>query len=432
MLLIVAGMIALAMPVSIHAQDEAPLVLVLTAEGPITPAMQEYLSRGLEIAQKRGAELVVFELNTPGGSVTLMSEMVKQIRASTVPVVVYISPRGGMAASAGTVITLAGHAAAMAPETAIGAASPVSAEGEDLGETMEAKEKEILKAQVRALAKDRGEAAVALAEETIQSAKAVSVGEALNIGLVDFEAASLDDLLNQLDGFRVKILSGEKILNTTNAVVERVPQSFIERFLHTLTDPNIVFLLITIGVQAILIEISSPGGWIAGFIGVVCLALATYGLGIISVNWFGLIFLATSFVLFLLDIKAPTHGALTAAGIVSLIIGSLVLFNTSRTPSFFNVSVPLVVGTSIITGGIFFAIMLFAIRAQKSPIRTGRESIIGKVGITRSPLNPNGEVQVGGELWSAKLESGSDYLPEGAMVKVIAIDGIRLVVREEK
>ncbi|MEN6300086.1 MAG: nodulation protein NfeD [Anaerolineaceae bacterium] len=425
-------MIALAVPISIHAQDEAPLVLVLTAEGPITPAMQEYLSRGLEIAQKRGAELVVFELNTPGGSVTLMSEMVKQIRASTVPVVVYISPRGGMAASAGTVITLAGHAAAMAPETAIGAASPVSAEGEDLGETMEAKEKEILKAQVRALAKDRGEAAVALAEETIQSAKAVSVGEALNIGLVDFEAASLDDLLNQLDGFRVKILSSEKILNTTNAVVERVPQSFIERFLHTLTDPNIVFLLITIGVQAILIEISSPGGWIAGFIGVVCLALATYGLGIISVNWFGLIFLATSFVLFLLDIKAPTHGALTAAGIVSLIIGSLVLFNTSRTPSFFNVSVPLVVGTSIITGGIFFAIMLFAIRAQKSPIRTGRESIIGKVGITRSPLNPNGEVQVGGELWSAKLESGSDYLPEGAMVKVIAIDGIRLVVREEK
>jgi len=428
----VAGLIALAVPISIHAQDEAPLVLVLTAEGPITPAMQEYLSRGLEIAQKRGAELVVFELNTPGGSVTLMSEMVKQIRASTVPVVVYISPRGGMAASAGTVITLAGHAAAMAPETAIGAASPVSAEGEDLGETMEAKEKEILKAQVRALAKDRGEAAVALAEETIQSAKAVSVGEALNIGLVDFEAASLDDLLNQLDGFRVKILSGEKILNTTNAVVERVPQSFIERFLHTLTDPNIVFLLITIGVQAILIEISSPGGWIAGFIGVVCLALATYGLGIISVNWFGLIFLATSFVLFLLDIKAPTHGALTAAGIVSLIIGSLVLFNTSRTPSFFNVSVPLVVGTSIITGGIFFAIMLFAIRAQKSPIRTGRESIIGKVGITRSPLNPNGEVQVGGELWSAKLESGSDYLPAGAMVKVIAIDGIRLVVREEK
>jgi len=428
----VAGLIALAVPISIHAQDEAPLVLVLTAEGPITPAMQEYLSRGLEIAQKRGAELVVFELNTPGGSVTLMSEMVKQIRASTVPVVVYISPRGGMAASAGTVITLAGHAAAMAPETAIGAASPVSAEGEDLGETMEAKEKEILKAQVRALAKDRGEAAVALAEETIQSAKAVSVGEALNIGLVDFEAASLDDLLNQLDGFKVKILSSEKILNTTNAVVERVPQSFIERFLHTLTDPNIVFLLITIGVQAILIEISSPGGWIAGFIGVVCLALATYGLGIISVNWFGLIFLATSFVLFLLDIKAPTHGALTAAGIVSLIIGSLVLFNTSRTPSFFNVSVPLVVGTSIITGGIFFAIMLFAIRAQKSPIRTGRESIIGKVGITRSPLNPNGEVQVGGELWSAKLESGSDYLPEGAMVKVIAIDGIRLVVREEK
>lgn len=415
-----------------RAQDDVPIIVVLTADGPLTPAMQEYLSRGLRYAEQQSAELLVFELNTPGGSVTLMSEMVKEIRASDIPVVVYISPRGGMAASAGTVITLAGHAAAMAPETAIGAASPVSAEGEDLGETMEAKEKEILKAQVRALAKNRGEEAVKLAEETIQSAKAVSVGEALQIGLVDFEADDLDDLLTQLDGFQVKMQSGERPLHTSGAIVDRLGQSFIEQFLQILTDPNIVFLLIAIGVQAILIEISSPGGWIAGFIGVVCLALATYGLGIITVNWFGVIFLLTAFVLFILDIKAPTHGALTAAGVASLIIGSLVLFNTSTTPSFQRVSVPLVVGTSIIIGLIFFGIMLFAIRAQKIPIRTGQESMVGKIGVTRSSLNPVGTVQCGGELWSAVLVEGHEYLPQGSRVEVKAVEGIRLLVRGVK
>jgi len=420
------------LPVSTRAQDDSPYVVVLTADGPVTPAMLEYLSRGLRYAEQHGAELLVFELNTPGGSVTLMSEIVQQIRASDIPVVVYVSPRGGMAASAGTVITLAGHAAAMAPETAIGAASPVSSEGEDLGETMEAKEKEILKAQVRALAKDRGEEAILLAEETIQSAKAVSVGEALQIGLVDFEAENLDDLLSKLNGFQVKTQSGEYQLMTKNAVVNRLPQSFIEQLLSTLTDPNIVFLLIAIGVQAILIEISSPGGWIAGFIGVVCLALATYGLGIITVNWFGLIFLFTAFVLFILEIKAPTHGALTAAGVASLIIGSLVLFNTSSTPSFQRVSVPLVIGTSLITGLLFLGIMIFAIRAQRKPIRTGQESLVGKIGVTRSPLNPNGTVQLGGELWSAMLVEGHEHIPHGSRVEVVAVEGIRLLVRGVK
>ncbi len=429
---LLAALVMAVLPANTHAQGNAPVVVVLTANGPLTPAMQEYLSRGLRVATQQGAELLVFELNTPGGSVTLMSEMVKAIRASAIPVVVYISPRGGMAASAGTVITLAGHAAAMAPETAIGAASPVGAEGEDLGQTMEAKEKEILKAQVRALAKNRGEEAIKLAEETIQSAKAVSVGEALQIGLVDFEAENLGDLLTKLNGFKVETQSGERILHTAGAIVNEVPLSFIERFLATLTDPNIVFLLIAIGVQAILIEISSPGGWVAGFIGVVCLALATYGLGIITVNWFGMIFLATAFVLFILDIKAPTHGALTAAGIASLIVGSLVLFNTSVTPSFQRVSVPLVVGVSLITGIIFFAIMLIAVRAQKAPVRTGQESQVGKVGITRSPLNPSGTVQVGGELWSATLADGEATIPEGVRVEVMTVEGIRLLVRRVK
>jgi membrane-bound serine protease (ClpP class) len=185
-------------------------------------------------------------------------------------------------------------------------------------------------------------------------------------------------------------------------------------------------------VQAIIIEISSPGGWVAGFIGVVCLALATYGLGILPVNWFGLVFIATSFVLFILDIKAPTHGGLTAAGIGSLIVGALVLFNTPATPSFQHVSVPLVVGVSVVSGAIFFVIMMIAVRAQRIPIRVGEESMSGRMGITRTDLSPKGSVQVGGELWSAELEDESSFLPAGTRVEVVKVDGLRVIVREAK
>jgi membrane-bound serine protease (ClpP class) len=412
-----------------QAQAETPYVVVLTADGALTPAMAEYLSRGIRLAEQRGAEVLILQLNTPGGAIDLMQDMVESIRGSRVPVVVYVAPRGATAGSAGTVITLAGHAAAMAPETAIGAASPVGAEGQDLGETLEAKAKNILKATVRSLAEHRGATAVSLAERTIEEAAAASAKEALQAGLVDFIANDLDDLLRQLNGFRVELPQGQRILNTTNARVEFLKPTLIEQLLHLLTNPNIVFLLITIGVQAILIEISSPGGWVAGFIGVVCLALATYGLGILPVNWFGLIFLILAFVLFVLDIKAPTHGALTAAGVGSLIVGALVLFNSPNVPSFQRVSLPLIVVMSLITGGLFFVILMFALRAQKAPIRMGQESLVGRSGVVRSPLSPLGTVQVAGELWSAKSEGG-ETLPVGTRVRVVRVEGVHLVVRK--
>ncbi len=412
-----------------QAQEESPYVVVLTADGPLTPAMLEYLERGIRLAEQRGAELLVFQLNTPGGSIDLMQDMVKEIRASRVPIVVYVAPRGATAGSAGTVITLAGHAAAMAPETAIGAASPVGAEGEDLGETLEAKAKNILKATVRSLAEHRGSQAVDLAERTIEEAAAASAREALQVGLVDFIANDLEDLLRQLDGYTVELASGQYTLHTKNAKIEFVSPTLIEQLLDLLTNPNIVFLLITIGVQAILIEISSPGGWVAGFIGVVCLALATYGLGILPVNWFGLIFLILAFILFILDIKAPTHGALTAAGVGSLIVGALVLFNSPNVPSFQRVSVPLIIVMSLITGATFFVILMFALRAQKTPIRMGQESLVGRSGVVRSPLSPVGTVQVAGELWTAVSEDGEN-LPSGTRVHVVRVEGVRLVVRK--
>jgi membrane-bound serine protease (ClpP class) len=413
----------------VQAQGDVPIVLLLTFEGPLTPSLLGYLERGLDAAEGQGAEAVILMLDTPGGNVDLMNEIVQVIRNSITPVVVYVAPPGAIAASAGTVITLAGHASAMAPETAIGAASPVGGEGEDLGETIEAKEKNILKALVRSLSEERGEEAIQVAEDTIESAHAVSATEAYQIGLVDFIAENVPDLMDLLDGYQVTTIDGEVTLDTANALVTPFDPTFIESLLGVLTNPNIVFLLLTVGVQAILIELSSPGGWIAGFIGAVCLALAAYGLGVLPVNWFGLIFLAIAFVLFVLDIKAPTHGALTAAGVASLIVGSLVLFNSPGTPSFLRVSVPLVIGVSLGTASIFFIILIIALRAQRAPVRMGQESFLGRTGTTRTPISPMGTVQLGGELWTSELAEGEDPIPEGAQVEVIEIKGVRAIVR---
>lgn len=418
------------LPLSVFAQDQRPQALLLTAEGAVTPVMAEYISRGIERAENQGMQLVVIQLDTPGGNVEVMNRIVKDMRASPVPVVVYVAPRGAIAGSAGTVITLAGHAAAMAPNTAIGAASPVGPEGQDLGETLEEKTKNILKATVRSLAEGRGLEALTMAQDTIETAEAASAREALEAGLIDFIAEDMEDLLEQLDGVTVLAADGEITMQTSGAAVTEFQPTYIEQVLSILTNPNIVFLLLAIGVQAVLIEISNPGGWVAGFIGVVCLALATYGLGVLPVNWFGLIFIITAFVLFILDIKAPTHGALTAAGVISLIVGALVLFNSPSVPSFQRVSVPLIVGVSAATGAVFFAILLFALRAQATPVLMGQESLVGRVGLARAGLAPTGMVQMGGEQWSAELVEGEPMVGPGTKVEVVRVEGLKLFVKK--
>lgn len=429
--LVLLGMLLLGFqPVS--AQGNAPLALVMTMDGPITPAMFQYLERSLQTAEQRGAEVLILQLNTPGGDSQTMYNMAEAIRASHVPVIVYVSPRGGMAGSAGVVITLSAHVAAMAPGTAIGAASPVGAQGEDLEQTIKEKLSEIVKASIRSWSERRGPEAIKIAEETIDSAKAVSAREALAAGLVDFIATDLDDLLRQLDGFQVEINDGSRTLHTAGAVTDVIPMRFIEQLLQVMINPNISFLLLTIGVQALFIELSSPGGWVAGFIGVVCLALAAYGLGVLPVNWFGIVFLIIAFVLFIVDIKAPTHGALTATGIASFIIGALVLFNSPGTPQFQRVSLPLVIGTGIVTGLMFAVIVGFALRALRIPVRTGQESFPGRTGIARTQIAPQGQVQLGSELWSAELFEGETPIEKGESVQVVNVEGLRLLVRKVK
>ena len=416
-----------------RAQGEAPVALVMTADGPIMPPMLEYIKRGITVAEQRDAEVLVIQLNTPGGSIETMLEIIRAIRASNVPVTVYVAPKNAIAGSAGAMITMAGHVAAMAPETSIGASSPISGSGENLTSTAEAKAKEITKASIRPLVTPRGEAALALAEAMIDEAKAATADEALEVNLIDFVADDLEDLLQMLDGFTVQMNDGPRTIDTSG--VETVPlnMSFIEQFLLFLTDPNIAFLLLAIGVQSILIEISSPGGWVAGFIGVVCLTLAVYGMGVLPVNWFGIIFLITAFVLFILDIKAPTHGALTTAGVASFIIGALVLFNSPGVPQFQRVSVPLVVATGFVIGLLFMVILVYALRALKVPVSAGIESLIGKIGTARTVVEGGGgQVQLGSELWSAESVDMSEAIGKGDRVEVVEVKGLRLKVRKVK
>lgn len=416
-----------------QAQGNAPLVLVMTADGPIMPPMFEYIKRGVEMAERRGAEVLVIQLNTPGGAVLTTFEIIREIRASNVPVVVYVAPRNAIAGSAGAMITVVGHVSAMAPETTIGASTPISSTGENLPSDARAKEVNSMKAAIRPYVEPRGEEAQALANAMIEEARAVTATEALEANLIDFVADDLEDLLQVLDGFTVQMEDGARTIDTTNVETEPLDMSFIEAFLLFLTDPNIAFLLLAIGVQAILIEISSPGGWIAGFIGVVCLTLAVYGMGVLPVNWFGIIFLLTAFVLFILDIKAPTHGALTVAGVASFIVGALVLFNSPGVPQFQRVSVPLVIGTGFVIGLMFMVLLMFALRALHVPIRAGVESLVGKMGTARTAVaGSGGQVQLGSELWSAEVVDDSEVIGKGDKVEVVEVKGLRLKVRRIK
>lgn len=426
-LFLLSSLISVSLPVA--AQTNLPVVVTIEVDGPLTPTLVGYIDRSIKRASQIQAELLIIQLNTPGGSIDLMNLVVQNIRGSEIPVVVYVAPRGAMAGSAGTLITLAGHVAAMAPETAIGAASPVGSQGEDLGTTIEAKQKEILRATARSLAAHRGPEAVSLAEATIDDAKAVSNDEALKAGLIDLVANSTPELIAMLNGRTVLLQSGTRVLNTTNAIIQEIPLSFIEQILKLLTNPNILFLLLTIGVQAIFIELSNPGGWIAGFIGAVCILLAIYGLGVLPVNWFGILFLIVAFILFVLDVKAPTHGALTIAGAASFIIGALVLFNTANPPGFPRVSVPLVVITGVLLATGVFVVLSIALRAMRSPVLTGIESLIGKRGYVKTTLSPQGMVQVAGEEWGA-ISSDESTIMQSTAIEVIAKNGINLIVKK--
>jgi membrane-bound serine protease (ClpP class) len=396
---------------------------VLQIEGAVTPIMISYIERGIDAAEGDGSEALIVLLDTPGGQIDLMSDVVQVILDARIPVVVYVYPRGAYAASAGTLITLAGHVAAMAPGTTIGAASPVGSQGEDLGETLETKVKEDLKAQARALAGRRGEEAVAWAESAVEEAKAATAEEALGMGVIDFVANDIEDLLAQMDGFRVQLAREELTLHTADAETRELPMNFVEQLLHIITNPTVAFILLTIGLNAILFELASPGGYAAGVVGTICLLLAFYALGVLPVNYTGLIFIALAFVLFVVDLKAPTHGVLTAGGIASLVAGALLLFNSPL----YRISLSAIVSVALATGLFFAFAVAKVVQIQRKQATTGREGLIGQTAQVRIRLDPEGTVFLRGELWAATSLEGPAEVGEKVIVE--RAEGFRLYVR---
>ena len=408
-------------------------VLLLEAEGPVTPAMASYFERGINAGEEANAAAVLIVLNTPGGGLDVTQEIVRHFRNASVPVIVYVGPSGAQAASAGSLITLAAHASGMAPETVIGAASPVSGGGEDIGDTLYRKVVEDMKAQVRSLAERRGERAMQLAEAMIEEARAVHAGEALDVGLIDAVADDESSLLEELDGRQVIVGGEEQTLRTAGA--PRVPREMnvIERTLHALSNPTLVSILLAIAVPAILIELRSPGGWVAGFVGVVSLALAFYGLGQLPVNWFGLLLIGAAFVLFFMEVHAPGIGALAIVGALSLFAGILVLFNTPGSPEFARISIPVAVAITGITSTFFLFLVTMGLKAQRQQPLTGKEGLIGRTGRVRKTFTPRpsggltftGLVLVQGEIWQAEAEQGIETNEE---VVVTGADGFTLRV----
>jgi len=419
--------LALSLALTSVAHAQSGLILIAHVDGALMPPMRSYIERAIQTADDQGAQALIIELNTPGGEIETTLGIVQAMRASRVPIVVYVTPAHGMAASAGTIMTLAGHVAAMAPGTVIGAAIPVQGTGENLPSDLARKQKNALEAEVRDLARDRGDEAIKLAQDAIEQGTAVNADEALQVHLIDFIATDRADLLRQLDGRTITVKDNPITLHTAGALVTESQMTWLEQFGLWLTDPNVASLLLSIGTLAILAEISNPGTWVPGTIGVICLALFFYSTGSLAVNWLGLIFIGLAFLLFVLDIKAPTHGALTLAGTASLIAGLLILFNSPGTPAYAQVSVPLVVSMSLVIAAFFAFIVTRGLQAQRRPVLTGTEALIGQVGEARTRLNPTGNVFLMGELWSATAEEAPVEI--GEPVEVIGRSGLRLRVR---
>jgi len=407
--------------------------LVVEISGPVTPAMASYFERAIDAATESGASGVVIILDTPGGSIDTTLDIVRLFRNASVPIIVFVGPAGAQAASAGSIITAAAHAAGMAPETVIGAASPVDGSGADIGETLFKKISEDLKATMRNLTERRGQTAVNLAEAMIDDAKAVTAKEALEANLIDAIAPDVPILLENIDGLILIVDGKEIVLESAEATTSPFSMSAVEQILHALSNPLLIGILLTIGVQALLIELSSPGGWAAGFIGVVFLALALYGLGTLPANWFGLALIILAFILFILEVKSPSTGILAFVGIITFLVGLLVLFNSPGTPNFARISISGAVAITLFTAGFFIFIIAKVVRVQsKAPI-TGLKSMVGQVGPVRSDLesddddNFSGIVLVNGELWRAYSD---EAVERGENVVVKSVDGFTLRVKK--
>jgi membrane-bound serine protease (ClpP class) len=404
--------------------NEKNAVHVITIDGTINPVMARYVESAIGAAEHSDAAAVVLRLDTPGGLDSSMRDIVQRIESSKVPVITYVWPPGARAASAGTFITLAGNIAAMAPNTAIGAAHPVGSGGEDIPGTLGDKVTNDAAAYITGIAKLRGRNAT-WAESAVRQSVSADEQEAVKLNVVDLVSPDLPSLLAAVNGRSVQLLSGPTTLQVANAPIVDNNMSLVQQFLLILSDPNIAFILLSAGLAAIALEFIHPGFILPGVAGSIALLLAFFSLGTLPVNWAGVLLILLAFALFVAELFVAGFGVLGIGGIVSLILGGLLLTSTSNPE--FQVSRWLIYGWAAVIGVFFLMVVSAILRMRRMPSVTGSQALIGRIAVTRSSLEPDGQVFFEGARWLATAQDAP--VPEGERVVVTGVKGLHLSVR---
>lgn len=407
---------------------ERDAVHLLEIDGGIGPITERYIDRGISKAEDEGAKLIVIEIDTPGGFSSSMREIVQRIEASNVPVVVYVSPYGARAASAGTFITMAAHVAVMAPNTSIGAASAVNADGSDIEGKLGKKVENDAVSFIRGIAELRGRNAD-WAEEAVREAVSATQTEAVELNVVDFVAGSLDEILHRIDGSTIELKPGLLVTLTGLPEAERVRTSMTiwERMLEHLANPTLATILLSLGMIGLFIELSNPGAIFPGVAGVLAIAIGFLALGVLPVDTIGLVLIGIALLFFALELFVPSGGILAGGGLVALVLGAIIAFRDTPTELQPNRIVVGILGFLLVV--VFTSMAIGLARMRKIRTETGAEALVGRMAVARTPLTPDGMVFIQGERWRAELEDGS--AAEGEEVRVVSADGLRLRVRKE-
>jgi membrane-bound serine protease (ClpP class) len=403
------------------------LVRVLHVEGVIVPIVADYIDRGISQAEEENATVCIIELDTPGGLLDSTETIVKKIMNADVPVVVYVSPKGAWAASAGTFITLSAHVAAMMPGTTIGAAHPVTGGGEEIPEEQMQKITEFSAKWMKTIAQERGRN-MEEAQLAVTESKSFTDVDALEANLIDLRADSLDSLISQIDGWEVTLASGREVtINTTGYEVAIGEMSSVERFLHAISNPNIAYILLSIGSLGIMAEIYHPGAFFPGITGAISLLLAFYALNVLEARLGGILLILLAFGLFIGEVLTTTFGIFTAGGVVALVLGSLILFPGGG--ELFQISPWLIATVVILVAASVAFVVHRIIRAHRRQAYTGREELVGKTAVVRAALDPEGIVLFKGERWTAVSEKGR--VKPGEEVIITRVEGLKLYVTKK-
>ncbi len=423
-LIIIVISIILSLNISSYSiENKKPEVLVITINGVINPVAAEYIGKSIKKASEMHAEALIIELDTPGGLDASMRSIVKDIIGSNIPVIVYVSPSGARAASAGVFITMAGHIAAMSPGTNIGAAHPVAI-GQKMDEAVVEKAVSDAAAYIRSIAEQRGRN-IQWAEDAVRKSVSATETEALKNNVIDLIAKDINALLSAIDGKKVKTIAEDKILKTANAKITKHEIGLRHKILNLISDPNIAYMLMLLGFYGLFFELTNPGAIFPGVFGAICLILAFYAFQMLPVNYAGLLFIILGIILFVLEAMITSYGLLSIGGIISLVLGSLMLFE-SPLPAL-RLSLSVVLPAAIVTALFFVITFRLAYRAYKRKPITGTEGLIGMEGIAKTEITPDGGmVVVHGEFWSAY---SGDLIHKDEKVIVEDVKGLKVRVR---